>query len=1779
MILNRLRFSNLPTFTYEIKPTEIVLKTSEASRLSTILGSNSNVITISGDSIKRIPHDFCLACMTDITEGRSILGLTPDIVYDDNSFIEIGTTKLNTLDSTIDTINQKYNKYQLLINQGFEFNIIAVSRSYVTCFDGSISKEHQDIITNAYNKGLNLLNEYELTYSVKSQDITSMLSLLPEGKIDYPRLDYPEIDKVPEPESFKQFSDYKIKFKDSTHIDLGSLIHLPWCEPSSSTNDFGCPTDDSSLMGRIWTSAILTWSNNIKEQTSFLALEHRSNTKKNLLLYKFKDQFREPLSNSDKVELAISGLWAKKLRNHPAIQTQRQKLKNGLNWNCPLNDIESFINSTRNVDQEAKALEFIDSIVRELILNSKRNLKRVGEFIVRKLTKYNAFVIIKPTRKGVDDDRPIFYSIACENPIILNDTVFMRWVDIGSGWYCTQFKSLTLKNCESLISVDCQLRAHYSLIQEEIGTYENDKTYLITMLTLMADSNEVSLLCQTLRYYYMELYSGVSTKLRAEKICSKFPFPIRNKLALFFVKKLISIHSDLPNRLEFDIKRDVDDETQQDDLPEVETPFGFIIRNSLLLLRASYMSMLKNKDAQNKGHDSKIILNKMMKWEYFRIDSKRLPTPKKISEFKEFQFSEELIYKSSRTYKMALCKSQSLTEQKFDDLILSKSVSRTKMADLASTKSSSIATLLSDHDQRSKVFIELLNKVEFSSAYLFGNINKLLDNWSWEDKSISLFKKNQIGGAREIYILPIELRLLVRSVEDISRTICEFDSNEKLTDHSGKDYFVDQHFMKVGKMTNSIIKTLKWSGDMSNWANLFQMRQFDIMCSVLFPKKLQGLYITISKILRDKKFWIPDALRSNFMKMISSELLTPEMTRFKNEFTSLNGETVLPDRRRFKMESNMMQGILHYTSSLFHLIYFNFIEEELKKAVKFEFIFSFEVSSDDEGVLITIGSDDESTIKTQMKELQSAFVKIKRIADLLFGVRTSHEKSTLTWRDIFEFNSKFFFGNCVRSPLIKFVARSVDDNPAETLRDRISSFHNNLRSLRENGCSGNLCFKISVEQKKNFERNLGSDMGWFDDDAKEVLGHFKLSYLGWFETPNEMTAGLVGVDYFDWLNATKSNLNMIAASKILPRAGLLLTDNINLRFDLWKTKKYKSIIRSLNINTNFTLTDLEITMTRPESSNVERRLIEIMALSPGVAKCFSRLDRNECVSLSAYLLYSNVFLNKSLSQIICECEELKEPLLSEEFLFPLRNQYIRIKALTEIERFKVPLDAPRRSRLSVFYPAVSRNLNLTSVKDLVSSMWFGKGKLDAYHYKKNLQTISELFPWFNIDPEVCLKNSPFESYLEMKAFIESLSKQDRAMRIISKANRIGDVFESLIEYDTYPGFRFTPTPSQFMEAKMNYNPSVSLMRFEGAFLKWQKLSPYITTDNSIMSEIMTAHLDSYCEIDKANIIPVIKSFTKMRSNFHCSLALVYGKISTEEFMNLNPSNFRFYEKVDRNTEIVIMKQESSIIRMVVQGSYVTEAVSTDIKMNWHQLLSKHNISFSCSIREGPIIMPKGDTSFDISKGIIRIRIGSALSSSICSPSAMGTIPYMIDTGDTELDDFLSVWFSYDKGKASGLISESVLRKSKAANIIREIIKQVYNRTVIIRLRERTLLIDDDDESRLEEIKEDQPMFDDSDVLGVLHDLAPDDEDEINLEDTIMESFAESGVSTFEADPTQLLNTSSELIFHIIATVKSIEEESKGLNDDMKRFLISCGVKLTIKVREMQLRRQLKLKSV
>ena len=130
-----------------------------------------------------------------------------------------------------------------------------------------------------------------------------------------------------------------------------------------------------------------------------------------------------------------------------------------------------------------------------------------------------------------------------------------------------------------------------------------------------------------------------------------------------------------------------------------------------------------------------------------------------------------------------------------------------------------------------------------------------------EETYFHVFKKNQIGGVREILILPISNRIRINILETISRNICSFDQRETLT-HGSKKFENMKSILYKCKKLQGPRASIHITMDKSRWGPSFVPIQFLYLFSP-FVKELGDHFNYIADLLirhQNKSCVLPDRL-------------------------------------------------------------------------------------------------------------------------------------------------------------------------------------------------------------------------------------------------------------------------------------------------------------------------------------------------------------------------------------------------------------------------------------------------------------------------------------------------------------------------------------------------------------------------------------------------------------------------------------------------------------------------------------------------------------------------------------------------------------------------------------------------------------------------------------------------------------------------------------------------------------------------------------------------------
>jgi hypothetical protein len=1489
-ILNdRIKQSPMPRIEYEIDEINktLVIKSNHTSQiLSSVMGhkANEELILESEEVTKHFVHDVILTMIT-VSPPPSIQNMTPDALIDDH-IIELTTRRCYSIDPLESAVKEKLFKYQPL-----NMPLLVFAVGFMQVFSNfELTDENKLKLISVFCYCMKIQTEFITT---TNQAIVDEMKFYNHNAVSaMPKL---VLTKFEEP-VIPTFDEFLVD-PPNTRMTR-KLRGLPFFQCAAQDDEIP-PTDGDSYHHRFCFSIRMLKAQH-REKDWNLAYCGKSRSDEDA------DYIKPSITTEEKILLAKRGLRAKRFqRNHEIKQHILQK-KLPISVNSPLGHIDEFID-TVNIF-EGEALSDFDLVIREVALNMKRKTDS-KEFIVRKILNRPIYVIISNTRYSLQADKPSFFSVVFKGTPIWID-LFSDHEKVAPGWYMSEFCSIDRRRLEHLIGIQYQMSALDKMLKEQMTlsklSSQVSRCTNILFLILVSDNNALSLSLQQLRYYYMELYSGFQkSHIRALKILRKWPLPFRHIMQVWLIHKIKANHQQVswPQQT-IDAEADEEEvasayEKAKDDLPRVKTPFGFDIINLDLMLLASYLGNLKNKDEQNPGHDSKVILEKILKREYEYRDNRRPP----FVDFplSPFQANQDFIKHGAFLFKQ---KCLSVADQSFSaefSRLFSQRKAQSDLSSLFSTKSSSLAEPISlrvvddlkEYDSRSKVFVELL-KTNYNESSIHDLTDRIISECV---PNVSLFKKNQIGGVREIYILHITFRIMVKILEDYSRVLCTMHPAEMMTKPESRDMFVPMHNLRCKKVNMKYQQTLRWSGDMTNWANLFINEFFECCLEELLPQSLVDYMRKILAIHKKKKLFLPKELLKSFMTK-SNILADDNLMRLRDEFRgAIEPNLMYHNSVYMTCISNMMQGILHYTSSVYHACHLEVLQSiiESHSTLKVKVLMDFEVSSDDEGILISMLSDDEHELRSFASTYPLLFRTVKHSVDLQFGVRTSFEKSTLSCSPIFEFNSIFKAYNNTSVPLIKFVSKSIMDPVSETLHSRVTNLYSLSRQVRENGGSGELVHHIMICQRENYLRNLGKDLvSWFNINTYNDIP--ELTIFGVYKPPPYQLAGIVGADYQNWHTCKE---NQIARRAMLALGCWTMVEyrdkEFATSFSMFPMRKYIKALKSLDLTLGMDLTvdGLKVMLKKVLNPHEQYQIMKMKALTPGIANSFSWLSRTDNVMLAPYLLLRPIMNKKTLLSIVENFKQGPEIKLTD--VFPQHYEFSRLEAMSLMTKhFTLLPSRPRRTK-KLFYPVMSTADHRRNYKPILAKLWFDEPcSLGVTQYQIQKSAMQAELTWLKDSAEETLKSSPFEDYLTMMSFFNNYSKTSNAIQFYTYGGGQKHNFvEDIIVFNSRPMMKATFSPED-----ERYNKDYHWMCLEDRFYNWTTLlADHMGSLPSSVLQIVKNDLKNMMQhVDEKMLEDATRQSDFVRRQFSITIACLLKGETDLQYVEKSRPGTKFYIK-------------------------------------------------------------------------------------------------------------------------------------------------------------------------------------------------------------------------------------------------------------------------------------------
>ncbi|UHM27659.1 MAG: RNA-dependent RNA polymerase [Fushun phenuivirus 1] len=1110
----------------------------------------------------------------------------------------------------------------------------------------------------------------------------------------------------------------------------------------------------------------------------------------------------------------------------------------------------------------------VSDIASELSISMKQHCKK-GQFILKKLKDYPLFLLIKTTKSSSH----VFYSILWkkDDAESIDSSIFKKVFSTGSVCW-TSFSSLNQSKLVNWVLMKSRIISlipywyeFYGVDPFKIEKDEKDeslfkearKMILLCLLIALVDKAEVEESLSTIRFISMEAFVAYPLRPNPIKMVSKLPTIIRSRLTVYIINKILTYVDYVAGR---NIKSEIDDESHlvdQDELnnmPRTLAWTGLInpitkypLENPGQLINMMYLGYVKNKHEQSEiSADSDMLIkiltleNKFTKDVEATIGRKNRDLGSNTYHDYNIDLIKEACDFCSRKISQGSPVSfvigngdeltTILTSTKVEDVFMTLKASSNFDSEYYTysdyiTKARNNPNLINHNENYNSVHAYYRSKViEKSVKYVSDDTLFLSDILpicfaELQDNNclhICIFKKQQHGGLREIYVLNFPERVIQYVLELAGRILCQHFQGETMTHPKNKKRVPEEHSRASHQLakTGTTISTYT-SADAAKWSQNHYPHKFAIMLINLFPKKYHGFFWNSLKLWKNKKIKLSDNFL-NFMNTHNgSNFYDPLVQEVYDGFKGYKSTNLIGKGQSYVVtKTGMMQGILHYVSSAFHSVINRYCEKVMKFLIigalpESKALVTTMQSSDDSGALVTINvsnsefSEKKRVVLTAL--LASHYVKTNIGEEV--GIRNSI-KTTFHCNRVYEFNSKFFFGNKHYEPEIKNLFASLLISERESIVERQEEAYTLLSSYVTSGGTFYSAEFVQMSQAFLNYRCLGFNVSSKSSLLTCCLHAMPEVSLGFFLMDNPVAPGLPGIMYNVWLSSFNDNvscyysdclMNMLRKTEgsMESTRGGILTRNTTMQYGA--KVKLEALKRRLGLPEDW----VEYTDENPDlffrpcynkSEYLYKVSIKLSQRGVSSSLC-TGVPITSIIASSVYILNKKVFsvgvhtdvetsleeykgdkkFKASLFGIIMAALRTKTNKLQEEersVIFPYASDYFDYKAKIDTVRDIYPqkkLSEKRRivSNLIIYDRDIKTSIKL---KDLLSQVWFPRLPIQhKYTYdiaKRAFQDLKIKVKWLDEKFPISLSQSPFDHAYQMMNWLERFEEKPRNLCLL-----------------------------------------------------------------------------------------------------------------------------------------------------------------------------------------------------------------------------------------------------------------------------------------------------------------------------------------------------------------------------------------------------------------------------
>ncbi|WNE31541.1 RNA-dependent RNA polymerase [Crithidia bombi leishbuvirus 1] len=707
-------------------------------------------------------------------------------------------------------------------------------------------------------------------------------------------------------------------------------------------------------------------------------------------------------------------------------------------------------------------LRFWQRIVEELNVGRYSSKGVWNRFYVQRVTPYNAWLFTHGTGQ---DSHQFWFCVWHTLDVVHSDHDVQP---IGGGWYATRvvqsIKVDKISQHLNLLERMVSLRHYWASVFSQNNI--RSQRHFSTSLLIALDGKQATIdLLSLFRYVYMEKCKEKGHR-NVAKIWTKMPTVLRTPIQSWVAKRMIEQCLADNEAPQIEISENYSEMLNFKSLTSWVD--GLPINGFSTILSLSYMHYATSHPVSTGLHGRVSIMAKLIS------EEEKVPAIKEkigwssplIKELGPHEFSVNFMVKLGKFASKALKARYSTWKEFYDQYELR--LLAWKLSDFATFKKSTSVDS-DDPADRNYCFEEIfklkkriqLNSNEEINYSPYQELNKLVEEQHTNPKSrnVSIFVKDQQTGVREIFVLTMNLRILVKSLEILARLINYALPNETLSLPKRKSDLVYSHALTSQSRKIELIRSLpaekkykilelrfSSSSDAKAWCQQFCMPAFGCFYESLLKEafgedsqKLRDYMMFVFNQITQKHIHVDSRVKSWFKSNPDVESSDPTFNKLKEMYTT--GVGLYPDGGIIN-ESNMMQGIPHETSSCLHASYLLLATNSLKflvmalrartgdakvetkeeevttldtdlkmnnalKGLKLgEVTITNMVSSDDSGILFTLpvalelSEDGEvcgeaATSVESLREILSRFGLAIEECKRLFSAQVSYEKSTI----------------------------------------------------------------------------------------------------------------------------------------------------------------------------------------------------------------------------------------------------------------------------------------------------------------------------------------------------------------------------------------------------------------------------------------------------------------------------------------------------------------------------------------------------------------------------------------------------------------------------------------------------------------------------------------------------------------------------------------------------------------------------------------------------------------